>query len=628
MSDNKGANEKTLHTDFGMWSNTKYVIGKIKRYKPVLLVVMILAMVTGSVLGYYWGVFGKFVIDLSGNNKTLAENTKSLVLILMISGLILLIVNTVDNIARSHMWHMQIYVRFHVITERIAKAMSIPYEKLEQPDILDMEERARNATEGTSEGFQGMMDILYQLGKNIFTVIVTVTAVVVLDFRLIFFLLVLAVLQYLYYLHAIKNDKEKVWDRLVPFWRQRNYMQRVTQDFEFAKEVRLFGMDSFLQKRQQMVYDDIEERRDYHQVIWFKHGLVGNLAYVLGHLMVYAVLIRGVLVDQLAIGDFTMFLALANSFSGALLNTLQRFGDYKRFSLRVDDLRSFLELRYDDEVETLPIPDANEYEIEFHDVTYMYNKNQKEALSHLNLKVRPGEKLAVVGLNGAGKTTMIKLLLRLYDPSEGYITLNGIDIRKFKREEYYRMFAPVFQDVEIFAYPVEANVTMNSSDEKDEKRVISALEEAGMGDWVAALEKGIHTELLKYVDEGGVNLSGGEKQKIALARALYKDAPIVVLDEPTSALDAIAEQQLYERFDKMIGKKTAVFISHRLASTRFCDRIIMFKDGVIIENGSHEELMKMGGEYANMFNMQAQYYVDNAENPSLKEKENFVYETE
>jgi len=226
------------------------------------------------------------------------------------------------------------------------------------------------------------------------------------------------------------------------------------------------------------------------------------------------------------------------------------------------------------------------------------------------MTLHPGEKLAVVGLNGAGKTTMIKLLLRLYDPSEGYITLNGIDIKKFNREDYYRLFSPVFQDLEVFAFPIAENVSMKTPEKTHKDKVEEAIREAGLFDKILTLPKGIESELLKVVDEEGIDLSGGEKQKLALARALYKDAPIVVLDEPTSALDAIAEQQLYERFDKMIGNKAAIYISHRLASTRFCDNIAMFKDGRMIEYGGHEELMNKGGEYANMFTVQAQYYHD------------------
>lgn len=607
---NIGTIEKELHKEYGIWSNTKYIIKTIMKYKPVLFVAMLIAMITGSVLSFFWGVLGKFIIDLYENDITLSGNIERLICILLILGLIVLIINVIEDMARLHMWHMQIYVRFRVITERVVKALSLPYEKLEQPNVLDMEERARNATESISDGFQGMIDLIYVLGKNIFTVIISITAGFVVDLRLILFLVVLAIIQYINYLKIVKKDKEEVWDRLIPFWRQRSYMQRVTQDFEFAKEVRLFNMGSFLINKQRDVYEGIEKHRDYHEILWMRYGLLGNMMTFLGELVIYVVLIGMVFKNELAIGNFTLFFALVTAFSGALMNTLQEFGDLKRFSLKVDELRSFLEIESDESSESIPIPNTNVYEINFNNVTYRYSNSDKNAITNLNLKIRAGERLAVVGINGAGKTTMIKLLLRLYNPTEGNITLNGIDICKYNRDEYYKLFAPVFQDAQLLSYPVAENIAMKSRKEIDERRVVLSIEESGMADWLGTLDKGIHTELLKYVDDEGVNVSGGEKQKLALARALYKGAHIVVLDEPTAALDAIAEQKLYESFDKMIGNKMAIFISHRLASCKFCDRIIVFKDGKIIESGSHDELMNRNEEYAYMFNKQAQYYFD------------------
>ena len=245
-------------------------------------------------------------------------------------------------------------------------------------------------------------------------------------------------------------------------------------------------------------------------------------------------------------------------------------------------------------------------------MSYRYSGATTDAVSHLSLKLHPGEKLAVVGLNGAGKTTFIKLLCRLYNPTEGYITLNGVDIQNYSREEYYRLFSPVFQNVEVFAFPIEENVSMKTPEKTEAEAVVAAVKEAGLEEKIFALPENIKTQLLKIVDENGVDFSGGEKQKLALARALYKNAPVVVLDEPTSALDAIAEQRLYESFDKMIGEKSAVYISHRLASTRFCDRIAMFEGGTIIELGTHDALMEKNGAYAHMFEVQAQYYQENA----------------
>lgn len=608
MSEYKESKDNPLHRNFGVWSNTVYIVNKLKRYCPAVIPIAGMGIICGSVMSYFWGIFGKYVIDLVQSEETIDNNSESLLMLIIIAGLaaaILIFCNTYSN---NRTWYRFIYVRMQVILERIDRALMLNYQMLERPDVLDMHERATQATGGNNNGVEGMMNLMVRMGRSLVTFIVTLVAVTVLDWRLVICLALITILQYIYFQWVVKVDKIEVWDKLAPVWRQVNYMSRVTQDFDYAKDIRLFDMGGFLLDKQRQIFARKEERIDYHHKIWFRHSLVVRILYMVGKSLIYAVLFVAVLNKGMSIGNFTMFLALAVSFSESMLDFLQRFGDYKKASLEVDDFRSFMELDIEEKVDTIPIPSADNYTIRFHDVSYRYQKADKDAVSHLNMTLHPGEKLAVVGLNGAGKTTMIKLLLRLYDPTEGYISLNGIDIRRFNREDYYRLFAPVFQDVEVFAFPIVENISMKTPNKTDRKRAEEAIREAGLLDKILSLPKGIESELLKIVDEEGIDLSGGEKQKLALARALYKAAPIVVLDEPTSALDAIAEQQLYERFDQMIGKKAAVYISHRLASTRFCDKVAMFKDGAMIEYGSHEELMARGSEYAKMFEVQAQYY--------------------
>lgn len=608
MSEYKESKDNPLHRDFGLWSNTVYILKKMKRYCPSVIPLALTGIICGSVMGYFWGILGKYVIDLVQAEGTVPENTEALLRLILIGGLLAAALTFANSFSGNKAWYRFIFVRMQVITERIDRALCLNYQMLERPDVLDIHQRATEATGGNMNGVEGMMNLMVTLGRNLVTVLVTLAAVSVLDWRLILSLLVLGVLQYLYFRRIIKLDKLEVWDKLAPVWRQVNYMSRVTQDFDFAKDIRLFDMSDFLLNKQRQVFARREERIDHHVELWFRHAVVMRIFYLIGKGLIYAVLFLAVLKKGMSIGNFTMYLALAVAFSESLLEFLHRFGDYRKASLEVDDFRSFMELELEEKTDTIPIPKAEEYTIEFHDVSYRYLKAEKDAVSHLNMTLHPGEKLAVVGLNGAGKTTMIKLLLRLYDPTEGYISLNGTDIRRFEREDYYRLFSPVFQDVEIFAFPMAENISMETPADTDRKRAEDAAFEAGLQEKILSLHKGIDTELLKIVDEEGVDLSGGEKQKLALARALYKAAPVVVLDEPTSALDALAEQQLYERFDHMIGKKAAVYISHRLASTRFCDHVAMFRDGAMIEYGSHEELMEKGGEYAHMFEIQAQYY--------------------
>ena len=250
-----------------------------------------------------------------------------------------------------------------------------------------------------------------------------------------------------------------------------------------------------------------------------------------------------------------------------------------------------------------------QYEVEFKDVSFKYPGSDIWALRHVNMKFKVGKRLAIVGENGSGKTTFIKLLCRLYDPQEGQILLNGIDIRKYRYDDYMNIFSVVFQDFQLICQPLGNNVS--GSMEYDRERVHKALIDAGFGDRLASMEKGLDTMIFKNLSEDGVDVSGGEAQKIAIARALYKDAPFIILDEPTAALDPIAEAEIYSKFNDIAGDKTAIYISHRLSSCKFCDEIAVFHEGAVIQHGTHAELLAdENGKYHELWNAQAQYYTE------------------
>lgn len=253
--------------------------------------------------------------------------------------------------------------------------------------------------------------------------------------------------------------------------------------------------------------------------------------------------------------------------------------------------------------------DDDRYEVEFRDVSFRYPNTEAYALRHVSMKFRIGEKLAVVGRNGSGKTTFIKLLCRLYDPTEGEILLNGVDIRKYDYAEYQALFSVVFQDFRLFAFSLGQNVTAGA--DVDCARAEVCLREAGLGERLLRMPDGLDTMLYRDFDPHGVVISGGEAQKIAIARALYKNAPFLVLDEPTAALDPVSEYEVYRKFNAISGGKTALYISHRLASCRFCDEILVFSAGSIVQHGTHEALLQeKNGEYARLWHAQAQYYDD------------------
>jgi len=272
-------------------------------------------------------------------------------------------------------------------------------------------------------------------------------------------------------------------------------------------------------------------------------------------------------------------------------------------------MRDYLSLPQRQQKATIDVPIQGEkgYEFEFRNVSFRYHDAEDYAIRNLNLKLVPGERLAVVGLNGSGKTTMVKLLCRLYDPTEGEILLDGLNIREYDFQQYASLFSVVFQDYVLFPLWLGQNVV--AGDDYETECVRKCLEDAGFSERLKDMQDGLDTVLYKEFDEGGTQISGGEAQKIALARALYKNAPVVILDEPTAALDPIAEYEVYTSFDRTIGGKTAVFISHRLSSCRFCTRVAVFDNGTLFQLGTHEELLSdADGRYRELWEAQASHY--------------------
>ena len=311
------------------------------------------------------------------------------------------------------------------------------------------------------------------------------------------------------------------------------------------------------------------------------------------------------------VGSVTQYVGAVTALTGnvsRLLSTLTHMQSNAGFLKTIYEFLDIPNSMYQGSLTTEKRSDR-QYEVEFRDVSFKYPGSEIWALRHVNMKFKVGKRLAIVGENGSGKTTFIKLLCRLYDPQEGQILLNGIDIRKYRYDDYMNIFSVVFQDFQLICQPLGNNVA--GSMEYDRERVKKALIDAGFGDRLATMEKGLDTMLYKDLSEDGVDVSGGEAQKIAIARALYKDAPFIILDEPTAALDPIAEAEIYSKFNDIAGDKTAIYISHRLSSCKFCDEIAVFHEGAVIQHGTHAELVAdVSGKYHELWNAQAQYYTE------------------
>ncbi|MDE6975268.1 MAG: ABC transporter ATP-binding protein/permease, partial [Lachnospiraceae bacterium] len=382
------------------------------------------------------------------------------------------------------------------------------------------------------------------------------------------------------------------------------------EDRVFAKDVRMFGMEAWIR----------ELMEKYQHLLWAfsgkgqrKYFLADTADILLAFLrngIAYGYLLSLAFGGGISVSRFLLLFTAIGGFTEWISRILTHVTVLHRQSLELSTLREFLDQEEIFRMEGGIMPQVREgmeYTIELRDVTFGYPGIEKPVFEHFNLTIPAGEKLAVVGLNGAGKTTLVKLICGFYDPDEGEIRLNGVNVKEFNRRAYYRLFAGVFQNFSILPGSIWLNVSQKAHG-VDREKALSCIEKAGLLEKIESLPKGMDSLLDKTVFHDAEEMSGGEMQRLMLARLLYRNSPVIVLDEPTAALDAIAENDVYQRYQELTKGHTSVYISHRLASTRFCDRIILIQNGKIIEEGSHEELMELGESYAKLFEIQSKYY--------------------
>lgn len=383
-------------------------------------------------------------------------------------------------------------------------------------------------------------------------------------------------------------------------------------DRKAAGDMRIYRIDKMCMKYGLDRESLFSSRGYFANLARGKVGFLNLAANTISHiftLLVYLYVCLKAWAGAFGVGEITQYIGALSNIAGSVGQFLKVWGDIRNNAPFLKQTFAYLDLpneMYQGSLTTEKRRDGD-YEVEFRNVSFRYPGADTWALRNISMKFRVGEHLAVVGCNGSGKTTFIKLLCRLYDPTEGEILLNGIDIRKYNYQQYMAIFAVVFQDFKLFPYTLAENVA--ASGRYDPEKVKDCLLKAGFGERLAEMKDGLDTYLTRKRNDNGVDISGGEAQKIAIARALYKDAPFILLDEPTAALDPLAEAEVYARFHGIVGGRTAVYISHRLSSCRFCDKILVFAEGRIVQQGGHENLMQEEeGVYAALWNAQAQYY--------------------
>ena len=486
------------------------------------------------------------------------------------------------------------------------KNMTTDYENNEKPEIGDRLNKARDSIEvvGRNVYYNIRGTIRHTLEFITYSMLLTT-----LDIRILPIVVLPAVANF----YIERHKMNWVWnmqDNWQIYQRQLNYVRDVGSDFSNAKDVRIFGMQEWLEKLFRRI---LGYRMNWIRQLdaWsFRHNMLETVVAFIGNFGAYGYLIYLVANGGISAGDFILYFNSIFRLKEATSEWCNNMSGYQWISGNINNYREYLETEdCTNRGEGKPLP-KGECEIEFRNVTYTYGGAEKPTLSNLCFTLHKGERLALVGLNGAGKTTIVKLMCGLYDPTEGEILLNGVNIKEYNREEYFRLFSAVFQDVSVLATSVAENVTGQIAKDTDNEKLTDCLKKSGIYEKIMSLPEKEKTPLVRSVYQTSTDLSGGEKQKLALAKALYKGAPILLLDEPTAALDAVAEQQMYMNYLEFSKARSSLFISHRLASTRFCDRIIMIENGGIAECGTHTELMKLSGKYAELYTLQSSYYND------------------
>ncbi|MBQ7926488.1 MAG: ABC transporter ATP-binding protein [Lachnospiraceae bacterium] len=598
---------------YSLLKNILYVYKGVAQHKPYLIILLLISIISTAGNRFLWLFTGKYIIEYISNGMAAGDLVRMVVYLSGASILCALGRNAV-NFGKEP---AAFYVRPMFMLDRNKKLIAMPYEYLEYNEILDALQKSRKSTTQTETGIEGIIRFTLVFCSDLFTCIVAIAILCRISILMIGVVIVFGLLSYISIDRAAKREKYLTNDSVSYQERKKDYFKEVCKDFSYGKDIRLYGVGSKLMNSQRTLHEELHENVCKAKNQWMRSGIFTNSLDMLREGLMYVSLVYSIIQKNLGIGDFTMYVGCVRNFASTFYNVMDIYTKLRRCSREVNDYRSLNEFCDEQECEGKKLPVCDRYEIRFENVSFCYPGTEVYALKDINLTLSPGQKLAVVGLNGAGKTTFIKLLLKLYEPTEGHIYLNGVDIKEYDRAAYYELFAPVFQDMECYAFSLAENVSMKVEEKTDKKQVERCLRQAGLGNKLDEWPKGVDTPLLKVLHEDGVLLSGGERQKMALARALYKDAPIVILDEPTAALDAMAESRMYEEFDRMIRGKLAVYISHRLASTRFCHEIAMFEGGELIECGTHDELMHCGGKYAQMFEMQAHYYKEEQPNEAV-----------
>ncbi len=620
----KGAfvkSEKKQKPKYNMWQNTVYYISFAWKEKEKKVIFLSLIFACFVILNNLVNLLVSPAI-LSVVEKR-EPMSKLIVTILGFTGTLIFCSAGLSYIG-TNLPYGRISVRMAVLKHLNQKTLTTSYPNVNNDAFIKLVAKCKTITsdnDKATEAIWGTLTILLHDGICFIIYLFLLSSI-----SPLMLFVILATTSVGYFVSRYVNGYEyRHRDELAGYEKRMWYISNRARNYSTAKDIRIFGIRSWLAELGEQAVGAYTAfwKRAEGVYIWAR--ITDLILTFLRNGIAYFYLIRLVIAGELTTAEFLLYFSAVGGFTVWVCGILRSFAELHRHSIDLSTVRECLEypelFKFEDGKKIEENPDYiskssdgknplyAKYEIRLENVSFRYPGSEKDVLSGINLTLHPGEKLAVVGVNGAGKTTLVRLICGLYDPTEGRVLLNGKDIRSYNRRDYYKLFSAVFQNFSILAGTIAVNVAQ-TEDEIDLDRVKKCVDEAGLKQKIESFRDQYNTLLNREVYEEAVELSGGEMQRLMLARALYKNSPIVVLDEPTAALDPIAESELYQKYNDMMAGRLSIYISHRLASTRFCDRIILLDGSQIAEEGTHKELIEKNGHYAEMFFVQSQYYSD------------------
>ena len=544
----------------------------------------------------------KILLELYLNDTDKLQITRWIIIFLVVGSITGGLSNIIQERARARIG----FLRIDYLADAFQKIITSSYEYMEDTTFFNKYDSAFDACSNSESGIEKVYNVLFELPALILKLLVLGSVLCYFSIIVVFMILLHLVVTF-YLKKKSSSYKYEYREELSKVNRKKRYFNNVTQDFQYGKDIRLYNFKQILTEKYKQ---EILHYKTIFQKIKSKEymtNLIGSITLLISDIAIYGMLIiKGK--NGISIADITMYFMVTTIFMQTVNDIITNVATIYGEGLFVVDFFTFIDTNLKKEKgQDIQFQDRDTLEIELKNFSFKYPNTNRYIYKNLNLKIEAGEKIALVGDNGVGKSTLIKVLGGLFRNFEGEILIGGQDIRKISDESLFSLFSIVFQDVNLLSYTVAENIA-GKENEIDRGKVWSVLEQVGLKSKVEALPKNIDQLIHKYIDKNGLELSGGEIQKMGIARALYKESKIFILDEPTAALDALAEKEIYEQFHKIANNKTTIFISHRLASTKFCDRIILLGSEGVLEQGTHEELMSLEGRYFEMFTLQGKYY--------------------